>query len=861
MTSGKTVLDRFAEQVATRPSGPALACGSGRLTYAELDARATRMAAALQDRAIGTESRVGLCLGRTIDLPVAMLAILKAGAAFVALDPAHPAERLRGLVEDSGAACVIAEPGSTWTAEVDHVTVQDLARAGSAGPLPRVGPGNAMYVVFTSGSTGRPKPVVMEHGPTARLMSWAARRYDLTGAVPQYFPVTSDVCAYEIFSAWWAGGCVVVVEEDDRYDVARLAELIRRHGVATALLPGAVLADLARYAGGDPSAVATLRQLVTTGDRLTIGDDLRRMCRDLPGLTLDNQWGSTEVNVVTAGLLSGPADDWPATPSIGSPVSGGRIHVLDEHLERVPVNVPGDLYVGGTQAARGYLGRADLTAAAFLPDPYTATPGGRMYRTGDRGRWRPDGTLEFLGRSDFQVKVHGYRVEPGEIEGVLRAHPSVARAAVVAQRTGTGVRLVAYATPRESEVDTSALRDHLRGHLPQHLVPAVVVALPEMPLTATGKVDRGRLPAVDAEPAPVRTEPRDDVERKIIEVWQAVLKRDAIGPEDDFFSLGGHSLLCVQVVARIGRAFDVELPLRAMFTHRTPAEFAEVVAGARAGGQPKLTRQSPGSPRLLSFAQQRLWFLDQLQPGMTAYNLPRTHRLRGALDTGALRRAFDTIITRHSALRSHFEEVDGEPLVVLDRPGRITLDSVDLSAEPDPEGAALDLLRDRAETPFDLSSGPLVRAVLVRLAPEDHILQTVIHHAVYDGLSQQILTDELSRAYRAELAGAPAGLPEPAVEYTDYAAWQRALLAGDTSAEQARYWRGKLGARPRSWSCPPTGRARRCRRTWAPRCRSPFPPTSWGGSARSPTTGRPPRSCSRWPRSRCCWRGTPGPTT
>jgi amino acid adenylation domain-containing protein len=793
MTAGKTVLDRFAEQVATRPSAPAVACGDARLTYAELDARATRVAAALRARGTGPESRVGLCLDRTPDLPVAMLAILKAGAAFVALDPAHPADRLRRLVEDSGASCVIAEPGAAWTGDAERVTVKALARAGGSGPLPHAGPGNAMYVVFTSGSTGRPKAVVMEHGPTARLMSWAARRYDLTGPVPQYFPVTSDVCAYEIFSTWWAGGCVVVVEEDDRYDAARLAGLIHRHGVATALLPGAVLADLAAHTAADPAAVATLRQLATTGDRLTVGDDLRRMCR---GRTLDNQWGSTEVNVVTAGLLSGPADDWPATPSIGSPVSGGRIHVLDDHLNRVPVNVPGDLYVGGSQLARGYLGRADLTAAAFLPDPYTPTPGARMYRTGDRGRWRPDGTLEFLGRGDFQVKVHGYRVEPGEIEGVLRAHPSVARAAVVAERTGGDVRLVAYATPRESEVDTAVLREHLRDRLPQHMVPAVVVALEEMPLTATGKVDRARLPAAGAEPAPVRTEPRDDVERRIIEVWKTVLKRETIGPEDDFFSLGGHSLLCVQVVARIGRAFDVELPLRAMFTHRTPAEFAEVVAGARAGGQPKLARQPAGSPRVLSFAQQRLWFLDQLQPGMTAYNLPRAHRLRGPLDAGALRRAFDTIVARHPVLRSHFEEVDGEPSVVVADPVTGTVDSIDLSGEPEPERAALELLRGRAETPFDLSGGPLVRAALVRLAPEDHILQTVIHHAVYDGLSQQILSEELSRAYRAELAGEPAGLPEPAVEYTDYAAWQRALLAGDASADQAAYWRTKLGGAP-----------------------------------------------------------------
>ncbi|MFB7664837.1 amino acid adenylation domain-containing protein [Kitasatospora sp. NPDC056138] len=779
---GATVVGRFEQHARRTPEATALIAGNTRLSYRELGERADRIAAGLRARGIGVESLVGVCLPRTADLPVALLAVAKAGAGYLALDPGHPAERLRMLTEDSGAALVITSGESTVDWTLPATTLAELDRAPGADPAP-AGPGNVLYVVHTSGSTGRPKGVVMQHGPTALLMHWAAQRYQRAPVALQYFPVTSDVCSYELWSTWWTGGTVVLADETDRFDPARLAALIQRHRIGTVLLPGAVLHDLAAH---HRAGLGSLREVITTGDRFTVTGPIREL-----GVRVDNQWGSTEVNVVTAGRLSPPARDWPTTPGIGSPVAAARIYVLDEHLRPVPADVPGQLYVGGTPLARGYLGRPDLTAASFLPDPLATEPGARMYRTGDRGRWRPDGTLEFLGRADFQLKIHGYRVDPGEIETVLQDHPAVTRAAVTAHDTGSGTRLAAHLAA--AAVDADELRDWLRHRLPEHMIPQVFSTLPELPTTSTGKVDRGALPAPDFRAA-AGTAPRTRTEERIAGIWREVLGRGEVGVHDDFFDLGGHSLLCIQVLTRINLAFDTELPLRTLFTHRTVARLSEAVVPAAAPRRPAPTARTSRAPRVPSFAQQRLWFLEQLQPGLPAYLVPCAYRLLGPLDTAALARAFDTVLTRHEALRSRFQEHDGELTMVVD--AAVPLATVDLSGADDPQRAARDHVARAARTPFDLSGGPLVRATLLRLAPQDHVLEIVVHHAVFDGLSRQILTRELSAAYRSK------ALPEPTLQYADFAAWQRETLSGEVSARHAAYWRTKLADAPPALELP-----------------------------------------------------------
>jgi amino acid adenylation domain-containing protein len=572
-----TVTRRFDCHVRDTPDAPALVCGDIRLTYRELDRRAEQLAAGLRARGIGIGALVAVCLPRELDLPVALLAVARSGAGYVGLEPTDPPGRLREMVRESGAVAVLTDSSvATDDWPVPSVTLTELARAGraaTAAPLPVAGADDVLYVLFTSGATGRPKGVVMSHGPTARLMAWAGRRYRSCPVALAYFPVTSDVFSYELWSTWWTGGCVVLATETERFDVAVLADRIAEHGVTTLLLPGAMLDTLAAVR---LDHLGSVTEVITTGDRLRITEPIRQWAEQ--GIRLDNQWGSTEVNVVTAGRLERVDRPWPTMPGIGSPVSGGRIYVLDEHLRPAPVGVPGDLYVGGTQLAHGYLGRPDLTASAFLPDPYAATAGTRMYATGDRGRWLEDGTLRFLGRADLQVKVHGYRVEPGEIEAVLAEHPDIARAAVVARSTDLGVRLAAYllAAPGHATPATPALREWLAHRLPDHMMPAALTWLDTLPTTGTGKIDRRALPEIDFEAAE-RTPARDEVDQTIIDIWQEALGRTDVGISNNFFDLGGHSLLIPQVIYRMNKEFGVDLPLRTLFRVQTVMELADEI--------------------------------------------------------------------------------------------------------------------------------------------------------------------------------------------------------------------------------------------------------------------------------------------
>ena len=779
-----TVVTRFEEQARRNPAATALIADGAALSYQQVDERADRIAAALRERGIGVESLVAVCLPRTADLPLVLLGVAKSGAGYVALDPEHPAARLRMLVEDSGAALVVTAHGPAVDWPVPAVAPDELDAPPEADRPSLTGPDNPLYVVYTSGSTGTPKGVVMPHGPTARLMHWAAQRYQSSPVALQYFPVTSDVCSYELWSTWWTGGTVVLADEQDRYDTARLAALIDKHRIGTVLLPGVVLNDLATH---HREQLGTLREIITTGDRLTITDAIREL-----GVRVDNQWGSTEVNVVTAGRLSPPADAWPAVPGIGRPVSAARIYVLDERLRPVPTHVPGHLYVGGPPLARGYLGRPDLTAVSFLPDPFATEPGARMYQTGDRGRWLPDGTLQFLGRADFQLKIHGYRVEPGEIEAQIEAHPAVSRAAVTAHATDAGTRLAAYLAGPEAEPDE--LRDWLSDRVPEHMIPHIFVSLPELPTTSTGKIDRGALPSPQFRSA-TRAEPRNSTEARVAEVWSEVLGHQDFGIHDDFFDLGGHSLLCVGVLSRIREIFAVDLALRVMFTHRTVARLSEAVASARAASRHSaLHSRRPEDSRLPSFAQRRLWFLEGLQPGLPAYLVPFAFRLRGPLDTAALDVAFSTVLDRHEALRSHFRERNEELTMEVGPP--VSLRTVDLSGAADPERDASAHVARASTAPFDLRGGPLIRASLLRLAPEDHVLEIVVHHAVFDGISRQIFTRELSAAYQGRT------LPALDHQYADFAAWQRQALSGEVYAAHADYWREALAGAPSAIELP-----------------------------------------------------------
>ncbi|GAA3960954.1 hypothetical protein GCM10023085_49310 [Actinomadura viridis] len=814
-----SVSEWFERQVAATPDAVAVVCGEERLSFAELNARANRLAWWLRGRGVGADDVVGVCLRRGVDLPVAVLAVVKAGGAYLPLDASYPVDRLAGMLADAGAVMVLGEEAvrdrlpagvPAFVLDADRDAVADCP---DADPPQLAGPEDLLYVYFTSGSTGRPKGVAVPHRVLLNVLGWHRRLYAERPVALAYFPFTSDASFYEMATAWVAGGAVVLADEEDQVDPARLAALLDRHRVTKVIMPNVALDQLLEHACQDPAEpgapvpLASLREVVATGDRLKVGPAARAVFRRLEGVVLDNHYGPTEAHAVTAARLTGDPRAWPAVPSIGRPVAYARVHLLDEAMNPVPPGVPGELYAGGGGVARGYAGRPDLTAERFVPDPFSAEPGRRLYRTGDLARWRPDGTLEFLGRIDHQVKIRGYRIEPGEIETVLRAHPAVREAvAVPAETPGGEPSITAYVIPAGAPAGDAELRAHLRGRLPDYMIPSTFVTLSSFPLTVTGKVDRNRLPAPGSEAGGFAA-PRTREERAVAEVWADVLGRDRVGRTDDFFALGGHSLLATRVNARLREAFGADLPLRALFENRTVADLARVLREAAPSAAVPLRSARRGERPRLSFGQQRLWFLDQLMPGNLAYNMTGAYRFRGSLDAATLERALDAVVARHEVLRTRYGVVDGEPYQVVDEAGGFVLEVVDLSGSADGVGEARRLVRSEGETPFDLASGPLFRARLVRLGVDDHVLLLTFHHSVFDGSSIEVFHRDLSTAYATLSLGEtpPGGVPELEdlpVQYADFAAWQREWLSGEVLERQIDYWRDRLEGAPPALELP-----------------------------------------------------------
>ncbi|TSC19378.1 condensation domain-containing protein, partial [Corallococcus sp. Z5C101001] len=486
--------------------------------------------------------------------------------------------------------------------------------------------------------------------------------------------------------------------------------------------------------------------------------------------------------------------------SIGRPIAGTRVYVLDGALQPVPEGVPGELYIGGEGVTRGYLGRAELTAEKFLPEAY-GPEGSRMYRTGDRVRWKGEGRLEYVNRADTQVKVRGYRIELGEIEAVLRQQEEVRDAAVVVRGEGAEARLVGYVVAKAGEVvEGGALRERLREKLPEYMVPPVVKVLEAMPLTPNGKVDRKALPEVEAGAVASREyeAPRNKVEGALASIWAEVLRVPRVGVKDSFFELGGHSLMAMRVVSRVREELGVELPLRALFEATTVEALAARLGSGGKESAPALTRVSRELPLALSFAQQRLWFLDRLEPGSPVYNVAVAVRLEGVLDVGVLKRALREVMRRHESLRTTFAEGPSGPVQSIHSRVELLLEQRDVTAEPSEarEANASRLLEREAQRPFDLIRGPLIRAMLVKSGETDHLMMVVMHHIVADGWSLDALVGEMAVLYGAFVQGRPSPLPELPIQYADYAVWQRDWLQGGMQVRQLGYWREQLRGAP-----------------------------------------------------------------
>ncbi len=804
-------------QVVRTPDATAVTFEGKSLTYAELWDRAGRLASLLAGRGVKPDDLVGLRAERSLGLVVGLLGILRAGAAYVPIDPGYPADRIAFLLEDSGVAVLLDDTDVSDISAGDT----DVDKPSSGKPLEpavRIDPDGLAYMIYTSGSTGRPKGAMNSHRAIRNRLLWMQAEYGLTAEdrVLQKTPFSFDVSVWEFFWPLMVGARLVVALPGGHQDPAYLVETIVREGITTLHFVPSMLRMFLDAPGGD--RCAGLKRVICSGEALP-PDLARRFAEILPGVELHNLYGPTEAAVdVTAWPCreEGRSVISPMSVPIGRPIANTAIHILDASFRPVPIGVSGELLIGGIQPARGYHRRPDLTAEKFIPDPF-GVPGARAYRTGDLARWRPDGAVEYLGRIDFQVKIRGVRIEPGEIEIVLAEMPGVREAVVAVRDDLPGGRALVAFVVLEAEADTAALRARLRERLPEAMVPSRVVVLDGLPLTPNGKADRRALERrpLEREDGAGRVEPRTPAEEILAGIFEEVLQIGhaggiggvgRVGASDDFFALGGHSLLATQAVSRIRSAFGVELPLRALFDAPTVAGLAEALErlGRATDGavQAPPILPIPRSEMLpLSFAQERLWFLDQLDPGSPVYNVPLALGLRGDLSRPALADALTALVDRHEALRSAFPTVDGRPelrIAAAVPTSLITLPVVDLRALPPAvRSAAADrLAADEARRPFDLGRGPLVRALLLRTEDDLHAALLTLHHIVSDGWSLGVLVRELGALYGAFLEGRASALPTLPVQYADFAAWQRAWLTGDVLAAQLGWWRERLAGLP-----------------------------------------------------------------
>jgi amino acid adenylation domain-containing protein len=814
-------------------------------SYAELEEVSTRLANRLRAQGLGRGEVVALYAARDASLAVALLGVLKAGGAFLILDPAYPAARLRSCLALAAPRAWLqlassGEPPAELRDAAEALPIRLtlprekasvfalLAGDSREAPAVEIGPEDLSYVAFTSGTTGEPKGILGTHRPLSHFFEWYASHFGFT--TEERFSAISglahDPLLRDLFAPLWLGATVCIPSAATREEPRALLEWLQRERItAVHLTPamGEVIALAAEGLGAEglleeDAPLPHLRYAVFGGDVLMLRQvaQLRRLA---PAVQCVNVYGATETPQVMAVQEITPeevrdraaAAAWAtagqAVP-LGQGIEGVQLLVLGEAGRLCGIGEVGEICVRTPYLSRGYLADEALTAERFVSNPFTGDVEDRLYRTGDRGRYLPDGSVAFAGRADQQLQVRGYRVEPAEVEAALVEHAAVRQAVVLGREDGSGQRqLLAYVVAAEGRAvhPSAELREHLRGKLPEYMVPAGYVPIEVVPLTKSGKVDRRALLALEVEPLTGASEhvaPRTPVEELLAGIWQELLKVERVGVHTSFFELGGHSLLAMQLVSRIRDTLRIELPLRTLFEAPTIAGLGEHIEALRPSGAsleaPPLVRVSREGPLPLSFAQQRLWFLQQLEPESTAYNIHGAVRLSGALEVAALEQSFAEVVRRHETLRTVFREVGGEPRQVVRPAGSFALETVDLSALPEAERTDEVERRTRqaGQTVFDLAEGPLLRACLLRLGEQKHVLLVVMHHIITDGWSLRLMTQELRALYGSFAGGEPSPLPELAVQYGDYAAWQRQYLSGEVLDRQLGYWKRQLTELP-----------------------------------------------------------------
>ncbi|MDP9897428.1 amino acid adenylation domain-containing protein [Variovorax boronicumulans] len=803
----------IAQQAALRPDAVALVFGDQKLSYGELNVRANRLAHRLIALGVKPETKVGIAVERSNEMMVGLLGILKAGGAYVPLDPEYPVERLAFMVEASGIGLLLAQRHQTaLVARLAFGTHKPaVLLVDDPGAMAQFGPDtdpqvelhgeNLAYVIYTSGSTGKPKGVMVRHGAWSHLMASMRERPGMTAddVLVAVSSLSFDMASLELYLPLVCGARIVLAPRGVVRDGEALGRLIREQGVTVlqSTPAGWRLLEADFRAHGLPARFKAL----CGGEAMH--PDLALSLRAL-GIELWNMYGPTEATVWVT------ADRVEREPRFGSAIAATQLHVLDGALNPTPPGVAGELYLGGVGLARGYLARAELTAERFVANPFDDGQGGRLYRTGDMVRWRGDGQLEYLGRTDHQVKVRGFRIELGEIETQLLAQPEVREAVVVAIEGPAGARLVGYVSAQpDRAIEVAALKDRLAEVLPDYMVPGTLVVLDALPLNPNGKVDRKALPEPELAQVQAYEAPEGEVEEKLAAIWAEVLGLPLVGRHDDFFEIGGHSLLAAQVASRVRVAYDVALPLRRLFEHpmlrALAAHVRETLLAAQQSGKqvPALRPVARTADMRLSPSQQRLWLVDRLfaasdAQGRAAYNVTAALRLSGALHVDAVRATLDAIMQRHEALRTSFpENEDGDPVARIAPRGDLVVALHDLSALPDDRKAAAvqEALAAHARTVFDLANGPVFAASMLQLAPREHMLLLCVHHIAFDGWSEAVFVRDFIAFYTALREGREAQLPPLAIQYADYADWQHRKLEA-TFDEQAAFWRGYLDGVP-----------------------------------------------------------------
>ena len=829
----RCIHELFEAQVARTPDAPAVRYEDDCLTYEELNHRANQLAHHLTAKGVGAGSLVGLCLERSCRVMVAVLGILKAGGAYVPLSADHPKPRLAlqlagaaALITESRFECVVPAFGGP-TILLDR-NEDEWSHQPVTNPRSGADSDGLVYVIYTSGSTGTPKGVAVRHRNLVNYTTFIQNRLELQNhSGPLQFATVStlgaDLGNTCIYPSLVSGGCLHIIGYDVAADSQRLREYMAKHPVDVLKIVPSHLQALMIAGGG--REVLPRKYLILGGEPFTLSL-LEKIVAANASCEVLNHYGPTETTVGSLTLRLSEFDiqkSLAQTIPIGKPIANTRIYVLDPEGEPVPIGVAGELYIGGDGVASGYVGQPKLTDERFSPEHFVLDPESKMYRTGDLVRYLADGNVEFLGRADDQVKIRGFRIELGEVEAILAKHSGVAQSAVLALSDERGEKsLIAYVVGTASPDD---LRTYLRGQLPDYMVPAAIIELPKMPLNANGKIDRLALPKPDDVKAASKEAlaPRTPSEEVVAAIWVEVLKREDIGVDDNFFEIGGHSLLATQIAARLREHFGIPVPVRAIFELPSVAQLARRMDTARREDQgmlpPPITPVPRNGKMPLSYAQERLWVLDQIEPDNPLYNIPRALRLRGTLNADALERALNEIVRRHESQRTTFEVRDGIPVQVIVPSLEIPLVLHDLSslAKEIREAEAERLAVAEAQRPFDLKQAPLVRAHLFRLAPEDYVLQLTMHHIVSDAWSAGLFLQELTVLYQAFSAGNPSPLPALSVQYADYAVQERSWLQGKVLEKQLAFWRERLKGIPAVVALP-LDRERPESRTFAGAC-------------------------------------------